>query len=118
MKILLLVLLVVSAMFLAHNYIQTGEIGFTSSLSEQEREIKRLDERLSGAWRSYRVAGRGTALGGMEGGSAAESALSEIRYVERELVRVKQQVETDREKERLSALEDKLREVKQEMGVG
>ena len=117
MKMLMLVLLVVGAMFLAHNYIQTGEIGFTSSLSDQEREIKRLDERLSRAWSSYRVAGRGSALGGMEGGSAAETALGEVRYVERELARIKERLETDREKERLRALEDKLREVKREMGV-
>ena len=116
MKTVLVVALVVAALFLAHNYLQTGEIGFGSSLSDTEREIRRLDQRLSDAMRAYRVAGRGSSIGGFEDGSA-EAALGDLRAVERQMPGLEQQVKAGREKERFNALEGKLREAKRMMGV-
>lgn len=117
MKTIFVLALVVAAIFLAHNYLQTGEIGFSTSLSDTEREIRKLDERLSDAMRAYRVAGRGASIGGLEDGSSAESALGDVRAVDRELEHLKPRVNEGREKERLRALEQKLREAKRLMGV-
>jgi len=117
LKTLFLVLAVVVGLLLAHNYIQTGELGFGNSMSETEREIKRLEDRLADVWRSYQVAGRGTAIGGLDGSSAAESALANLRVVERQLQEVKPQVTTAPERARMEALEQKLKDVKEEMGV-
>jgi hypothetical protein len=117
MKTLFIVALVVVAMFLAHNYLQTGEIGFSSSLTDTELEIKKLDERLSDAMRAYRVAGRSSSIGGFEDGSSAETAVGEVKTVDREVQRLKQRVKEGREKERLAALENKLREAKRLTGA-
>jgi len=117
MKILFLLLAIVGALMLAHNYIQTGEIGFGNSLSDTEREIRRLDEQLTDALRAYHVAGRGSAFGGMEGTSGAESALGDVRRVERELESIRLRSATESERQRLADLERHLKEVKQELGI-
>ncbi len=117
MKTLFVVALMIAALFLAHNYIQTGEIGFGGSLSDTEREIRKLDERLSDVMRAYRVAGRGTSIGGFEDGSSAERPLGDLREVERRMRSLEQRIEEGREKERFNALEGKLREAKRLMGV-
>jgi hypothetical protein len=117
MKILLIVALVIAALFLASNYLKTGEIGFNTTLSDSEREIRKLDERLSDAMRSYRVAGRGSSIGGFEDGSSAEASLGAVRGVERQMQSLKQRVREEREKERFEALEGKLREAKRLLGI-
>lgn len=117
MKMLFALLAIVVALVLAHNYIQTGEIGFGSTLSDTSLEIRSLDERLTDAMRAYRIAGRGSALGGLEGGSRAESALGEVRFVEREIDGVRQKLSSDKEREMFAALEQHLREAKRELGL-
>ena len=54
MKTVVLVLLVLGALVLGNNYLQTGKIGFNVSLSEDERELRALDEQLS-AFREART---------------------------------------------------------------
>jgi hypothetical protein len=117
MKTLFIVALVVLAMFLAHNYRQTGEIGFGGSLSETEQEIRDLDQRLTDAIRAYKVAGRGSSIGGVADGTGAESAQAKVRAVERQMREVKPGVREESEKERFSALESKLHEAKRIVGL-
>ena len=117
MKVLFVFLAIVVGLVLAHNYVQTGEIGFATSLSDTEREIRRLDERLTDASRAYRVAGRGSAFGGVEGTSGAESVLGDVRAVEREMNQLRQRVGTESERERFAALEQHLREVKGDLSI-
>ena len=117
MKVVFLLLAIIVGLLIAHNYIQTGEIGIGTSLSDTERDIRNLDERLTDAVRAYRVAGRGSTFGGMDGTSGAESALGDVRFVARELEEVRLRVGTDSERQRFQALEQHLLEVKQEMGI-
>lgn len=118
MKAIVLILVLVLAAVLAHNYVQTGEIGFNVSLSEEKREIRHLEERLSDASRTYRVAGRATAVGGMAPDAGVETAAADVRQVERAIEELRQRIrEGDEEYPDLLALERKLRATKREIGI-
>lgn len=115
MKTLFVILAVIGALFLAHRYIQTGSIGFGSELSEIEQEIRRLEDRLTDAERAYAIASRTAAVGGISTG--AENALSGVQYVESEIKSLELKVGTPEERERLRALESRLKQVKRAMGI-
>jgi hypothetical protein len=117
MKTLFIVALVVVAMFLGHNYLQTGEIGFGNNLSDVEREIRSLDERLTDGMRAFRVAGRGASIGGVADTSSGDAAIRTVRDVEREIRELKRKVNSDREEERMAALETRLAEAKRVVGL-
>lgn len=118
MKALVLILLLVVAAVLAHNYVQTGEIGFNVSVSEEKREILRLEDRLSEAVASYRVAGRGTAIGGMAPDSSLESVAAEVREIEREIEALENEIrQGDDLYPDLLGLKRQLGQAKREIGV-
>jgi hypothetical protein len=117
MKTLFIVALVVVAMFLGHNYLQTGEIGFGNTLSDTEREMRNLDEQLTDAMRAYKVAGRGASIGGVADVSSGDAAIRAVRDVETQVQELKRTVSEGREKERLTALETKLGEAKRVVGL-
>ena len=117
MKTLFIVALVVVAMFLGHNYLQTGEIGFGSKLTDAETEIRNLSEQLTDAMRAYKVAGRGASIGGVADVSSGDAAISAVRHVEQEVEKLKRTVKEGREKERLTVLENKLGEAKRVVGL-
>lgn len=118
MKAIVLILVLVFAAVLAHNYIQTGEVGFNVSLSEEKREIRRLEERLSDASRSYRIAARPTTVGGMAPDVGVETAAAEVREVERAIRDLRERIrEGDEEYSELLALERKLQATKREIGI-
>lgn len=118
MKALVLVLILVAAGVLVHNYLQTGEIGFNVSVSEEQRQIKDLEERLTDVSRSYRVAGRATSIGGMAPDVSVENATSEVREIEREVETLRRKIrEGDELYPKLQALERKLLDTKREIGI-
>lgn len=117
MKTILLILVVIGALLLAHNYLQTGKIGFNVSLSDEERELRDLDVRLTDAMSAYRVAGRATAVGGLAPDSKAEGAVADVQRVGRDLARFKESGNTSEVKAEIQALEAKLREARREMGI-
>lgn len=117
MKTIVFVLLIIVALVLGHNYLQTGKIGFNVSLSEEELELRNLDDRLAEAMSGYRIAGRATAVGGMAPDSSAESAAGTVRRVERELAELKARIEDEDVRAKAQALEDRLRAAKSELGI-
>ena len=117
MKMLFALLAIVVALLLAHNYIQTGEIGIGTTLSDTALEIKSLDEQLTDALRAYKLAGRGSSFGGVDGTSGAESALGDVRRVQREMETVRDRLSSDKEREMFASLERHLSEVKRELGI-
>lgn len=118
MKTLVLILLVVVAGVLAHNYVQTGEIGFNVSVSEEKRQIMRLEDRLSDAVAAYRVAGRGTSIGGMAPDSGVETAAAEVERIEREVESLEERIrQGDDLYPDLLGLKRKLGQAKREVGI-
>lgn len=118
MKALVLILILIAAGVLAHNYLQTGEIGFNVSVSEEQLQIRDLEERLSDAARSYRVAGRATAIGGLAPDDTVESAAADVREIEREVEALRRKIrEGDDLYPKLQALERKLLSTKREIGI-
>lgn len=117
MKTLFIVALVVVAMFLGHNYLQTGEIGFSNNLSDVEREIRSLDEQLTDAMRAYKVAGRGASIGGVADVSSGDAAIRTVRDVDQQIRELKRKVSDGREEERMAKLETRLAEAKRVVGL-
>ncbi len=117
MKAILFILLLVGVLLLGHNYLQTGKIGFNVSLSEAERTLRTLDERLDDALRGYKVAGTTTGIGGLAPDSSAEHLSNEVRAVEQELTRFKQGTSDEELEVQIRALEGKIRDAKAEMGI-
>jgi hypothetical protein len=118
MKALVLVVLVIAALMLGHNYIQTGKIGFSVSLSEDERELRRLGETLADAVNAYRVAGRGTSVGGLAPDSEVETSSETVRRVERQLEELKPSLDTEDEKAAAAELRRRIEAAKAMMGLG
>lgn len=117
MKTILFILLLVGALVLGHNYLQTGKIGFNVSLSESERTLRTLDERLDDALRGYKVAGTTTSVGGLAPDSSAEHLANEVHDIEIELTRFKQGISDEELEVQIRALEAKIRDAKAEMGI-
>ena len=116
MKALVIVLLLIGALMLGHNYLQTGKIGFNVSLSEEEAELRSLDDRLSDAVSAYRVAGRGTSIGGMAPDSTADSSAAAVRRVERDLAALEPRLD-EAGKAEAKALRARIASAKAQMGI-
>ncbi len=117
MKVLVMVLLVIAALMLGHNYMQTGKIGFNVSLTEDERELRRLGEDLSEAVGAYKIAGRGTSIGGLAPDSEVETSTATVLRVERQLEALKPQLDTEDEKVAASKLRAQIEAAKAQMGI-
>ena len=117
MKTLVLVLLVLAALVLGSNYLQTGKIGFNVSLSEEERELRALDEQLEDAMRGYRISGRAVAVGGMAPSSGAENAVGEVRRISGDLARLGERTKDPAVREKVRDLERRVRAAKAELGI-
>jgi len=118
-KVILIILLVIGALMLGHNYVQTGKIGFNVSLSQDEVELRRLADSLSEAVSAYKVAGRGTSIGGMAPDSNVETAMATVRRVERELAALEPRfndADVDAKAE-VEKLKGKIRAARQLMGI-
>lgn len=117
MKMILLALVVIAALLLGHNYIQTGKVGFNVSLSDTERTLRNLDERLDDALRGYRVAGRATAVGGLAPDSSVESLGRQVESIEDELADLRERISDSELEPQIRRLEERIREAKTEMGL-
>ncbi len=117
MKALIAVGVLIGALMLGHNYLQTGKVGFNVTLSEEEAELRDLGERLSNAVSAYKVAGRGTSIGGMAPDSATEDAAAQVRRVERELAALEPKLDEAGRAE-AKELRGRIDAAKAQMGIG
>ena len=117
MKILIAIVVIIVGMMMAHNYLETGEIGFNTSQSQEDRELRSLNERIQDALRAYRVAGRASSMGGSADDLTIEATVDDVHKIERDLEKMKLKIRTPQQKAELQRLERKLAEAKLEMGI-
>lgn len=117
MKILIAIVVIIVGMMVANNYLKTGEIGFNTTQTEEERELRSLNERIQDALRAYRVAGRASSMGGSADELTIEATIDDVHKIERDLEKMKLKVKTPQQKAELQRLERKLAEAKLEMGI-
>ena len=117
MKILVAIVVIIVGLMAAHNYMKTGEIGFNTSQSEEERELRSLNERIQDAQRAYRVSGRSASIGGSVDEVTVEATIDDVHKIGRDLEKMQLKIRTPQQKAELQRLQRKLAEVKLEMGI-
>jgi hypothetical protein len=86
-KKIVVVIVAVVAGLIAFNYVSTGEFSLIPSftLSEDERELKALEDRFKAATKQYSQAGRTAAVSGIDTTSDVEAARRSVRQISKEL---------------------------------
>jgi hypothetical protein len=108
MKKILIVIAVVIAGLIAYNYVTSGEFSVVPSftLSEDEKELKALENRFNAAVKQYSQAGRTAGLSGMDTTADAEAARLSVQQISKELKSLQKRLSSDsliRRAERLAA---------------
>ena len=87
MKKILIVVVIAVAGLIAYNYVNTGEITVIPSftLSEDERELKALEDRFNAAVRQYSQAGRTAGLSGLDTTADADAARRSVQQIDKDL---------------------------------
>jgi hypothetical protein len=95
MKNLITIAVVVAVALIAFNYFQSGEFKLMpgSSMSDEARELNQLRGDFRHAAQQYRQAGRAAGLSGLDSLPDAENALKAVDGVERDLKKMRKQVE-------------------------
>jgi hypothetical protein len=112
-RIVILIIIAVAG-FVAYNYFTTGEMSFSpsSTLSEEEQEVKSLADRFRETQREVRQAERTGAVSGVGNLGAAEDAINEIDQIETDLVTLKRSLESESAIESSERLEREIEEFK------
>ena len=108
LKFVVIILIIIAAVVLGQNYMETGKIGFNVSLSEDEVKVREFEEQLNDAMRGYRVAGRGSSIGGMAPDESVEDAAVRLRKLKNEITQFKRTVSDPTAKEKVEELERKV----------
>jgi hypothetical protein len=110
MKNLITIAVVVVLGLVAFNYFQTGEFSIMpgGSMSDDAREVNRLRGEFRRAAQEYRQAGRSAGFSGLDTTGDAEVALNAVEGVERDLKKLRGQVE---EAEVRSEIDELLAEI-------
>ena len=118
-KNILIAVVVIVAGLLVFNYLNTGKITLipSSGLSEEEREIKMLEEELRAAERSFAQAGRASAMSGVDSTADAEAAKMVVKRVEAQARELKRKTTSEEIKFKIERLEDKIRELKNKLEI-
>ena len=100
-RIVILIIIAVAGFF-AYNYFTTGEMALSpsSTLSEEEQEVKSLADSFNEAQKEVRQAERTGAVSGVGNLGAVEDAIDEIDQIESDLATLKSSLESE------SAMED------------
>lgn len=112
-RIVILIIIAVAG-FVAYNYFTTGEMTLnpSSTLSEEEKEVKSLADRFSEAQRQVRQAERTAAASGVGNLGAVEDEINEIDQIETALVTLKSSLESSSAMEQAERLEREIEEFK------
>jgi len=108
-RIVMLIIIAVAG-FVAYNYFTTGEMTLnpSSTLSEEEQEVKNLADRFREAQRQVRQAERTAAASGVGNIGAVEDEMNEIDQIESALVPLKSSLESSSAKEQAERLEHEI----------
>jgi hypothetical protein len=114
MKKLVVLILIVAAGLVAYNYYTTGEISLipSSSLSEEERELKQLEKVFHKAQNEIIQASRAASITGLDTPSDVTGAMSEIERVEQALIALKRRISSEQAKTKVERLLSKVRAFK------
>ncbi len=112
-RIIVLIIIAVAG-FVAYNYFTTGEMSLnpSSTLSEEEQEVKSLADRFHEAQRQVRQAERTAAASGVGNIGAVEDEINEIDQIESDLVILKNSLVSDSAMEQAGRLEREIKEFK------
>ena len=115
-NILIIIALIVVGL-LAYNFLNTGKITLipSSGLSEEEQEIKMLEEELQAAERTFSQAGRAASLTGVDSTSDAAAAMRVVERVASRARELKRRATSEDIKDKIEQLEDKIKELKNKM---
>jgi len=119
MKRFLLVALLIAVGLFVYNYMNTGEITLIPStrLSEEERQVRRLEDRLQSARKQFAQASRAAALSGVDTTTDAAAAKSDIDEVAKATRELGTRAESESAKKSIGRLEEEIREARREIGV-
>jgi hypothetical protein len=92
-----MLIIVAAAGLVAYNYFTTGEMSLipSSTLSEEEQEVKSLADSFHKARRMVRQAERAAAVGGIGNIDIVEDEMNEIDQIESALVTLKSSLESE-----------------------
>ena len=110
MKNIVVLVIIVIAGFFAYNYFTTGEMSLmpSSTLSEEEQEVKGLEDSFREAQRQVREAERTAAASGIGNLGAVEDAINEIDQIESDLATLKSSLESTSAMEEAEQLENEI----------
>ena len=114
MKKLVVLILIVAAGLIAYNYYTTGEISLipSSSLSEEERELKQLEKVFHKAQNEIIQASRAASITGLDTPSDVTGAMREIERVEQALIALKRRISSEQTKTKVERLLSQIRAFK------
>jgi hypothetical protein len=116
-KIAIVVVLLVGGL-LAFNYATQGKLTLMPSfaLSEEEQQVKDLEDRFDAARKQYAQANRTASVGGIDTTSDVIAAQKSVRQVARELKDLTRQLSSDSAKRRAGSLDASVQEFLRELG--
>ena len=114
MKKLIVLIVIGVAGLVGYNYYTTGEISLMppSSLSKEERELKRLEKDFHKAQNKFFQGGRSAAVVGLDAPADLVEAMSEIEQVEETLFTLYNSITSESEKMKVEQLLSEIREFK------
>ena len=114
MKKLVVFIVIGVAGLVGYNYYTTGKISLMppSSLSKEERELKRLEKEFHKAQNKFFQGGRSAAVAGLDAPSDLVEAMSEIEQVEETLFDLYNSITSESEKMKVEGLLNEIREFK------
>lgn len=117
MKNLITIAVVVAIALVAFNYFQTGEFTLVpgGGMSDEAREVNRLRGDFRQAAQQYRQAGRSAGLSGLESTEDADAALTAIDGIERDLKKMRKQVEDAKVQKEIDDLLEEIADYKRKV---
>ena len=111
---IVVLIIVAAAGFIAYNYFTTGEMSLipSSTLSQEEQEVKNLADSFSEAQRQVRQAERTAAVSGVGNLDAVEDAINEIDQIESDIVTLKSSLQSASVMKEAERLEREIEEFK------
>lgn len=96
MQKIIILIIIAAAGLVAYNYFTAGEMSLipSSTLSEEEREVKSLADSFREAQRQVRQSERTAAVSGIGNIDAVEDAINEIDRIEGAIVRLKSSLQS------------------------
>ena len=112
-KVVVLIIIGVAGL-VGYNYYTTGELSLMppSSLSKEERELKRLEKDFHKAQNKFFQGGRSAAVAGLDAPADLVEAMSEIEQVEETLFDLYNSITSESEKMKVEGLLNEIREFK------